>query len=271
MSSVLHADALLARRLERTEASANSRFVEARARVNPEIGAEWIEVAGAYAMFDGVSSPCTQTFGLGLFQMPTAGEMERIELFFRERNAVVMHEVCPLAEPALLGMLNDRGYQAVELSSVLFLPLQDRAPRQLGSLRARVAGKDERDLWAHASADGWREFTEVASMVAGLARVIASTEGTSPFCVELDGRMIATGALAIRDGVALFAGASTVPEYRQRGAQLALLEGRFAHAIHEGCDLGMIVTAPGSASQRNAERAGFRVAYTRTKWQRKDA
>jgi hypothetical protein len=27
-----------------------------------------------------------------------------------------------------------------------------------------------------------------------------------------------------------------------------------------------MVAAPGSDSQRNAERAGFRVAYTRTKW-----
>jgi GNAT superfamily N-acetyltransferase len=133
-------------------------------------------------------------------------------------------------------------------------------------LKARVAGEGERDLWAKASADGWREFAEVASMVAGLARVIASTEGTSPFCVELDGRVVATGALAIRDGVALFAGASTVPEYRRRGAQLALLEARFAYAMEKGCDLAMIVTAPGSASQRNAERAGFRVAYTRVKW-----
>ena len=31
----------------------------------------------------------------------------------------------------------------------------------------------------------------------------------------------------------------------------------------------MMVTAVGSQSQRNAERNGFRVAYTRTKWQRK--
>ena len=266
MSNLIHADIALARRLERAEASANSRFVEARARVNPGVGAEWIEVAGTYAMFDGVWSPCTQTFGLGLFQMPTAAEMERIESFFRDRNATVMHEVCPLGDAALLGMLNERGYQPVELSSVLFLPLSERVPGSQGSLRARVAGEGERDLWARASADGWREFTEVASMVAGLALVIASTEGTSPFCVQLDGRMVATGALAIRDGVALFAGASTVPEYRRRGAQLALLVARFGYALAQGCDLAMIVTAPGSASQRNAERAGFRVAYTRVKW-----
>jgi hypothetical protein len=29
-----------------------------------------------------------------------------------------------------------------------------------------------------------------------------------------------------------------------------------------------MVATPGSASQRNAERNGFRVAYTRIKWQR---
>ncbi len=29
----------------------------------------------------------------------------------------------------------------------------------------------------------------------------------------------------------------------------------------------MMVAQPGSGSHRNAERNGFRVAYTRTKWQ----
>jgi len=50
----LLSDLALARRLERTEASANAHFVEARARAVPESGAQWIEVAGAYAMFDGL-------------------------------------------------------------------------------------------------------------------------------------------------------------------------------------------------------------------------
>ena len=61
-------DLSLARRLERTEAEANARFVRARASVSPESGATWMEVGGTYAMFDGVASPCTQTFGLGIFQ-----------------------------------------------------------------------------------------------------------------------------------------------------------------------------------------------------------
>jgi hypothetical protein len=38
-------------------------------------------------------------------------------------------------------------------------------------------------------------------------------------------------------------------------------------AADMGCDLAMMVTQPGSDSQRNAERNGFRIAYTRTKWE----
>src|SRR4051794_21943066 len=86
----------LARRLERTEARGNSGFVEARAGCFPDSGACWIEVAGASAMFDGVNSPCTQTFGLGLWQTITPAEMEVIEQFFRVRGAPVFHEVSPL-------------------------------------------------------------------------------------------------------------------------------------------------------------------------------
>jgi GNAT superfamily N-acetyltransferase len=70
----------------------------------------------------------------------------------------------------------------------------------------------------------------------------------------------------MHDGVAILAGASTVPEFRCRGLQAALLHARLEHAARAGCDLAMMAALPGSGSQRNAERRGFRIAYTRTKW-----
>ena len=85
---------------------------------------------------------------------------------------------------------------------------------------------------------------------------------------EVNGQAIATGALSINGGVGLMAGASTVPEARNQGAQLALLEHRLRYAADAGCDLAMMCARPGSASQRNAERHGFRIAYTRVKWAR---
>jgi hypothetical protein len=38
------------------------------------------------------------------------------------------------------------------------------------------------------------------------------------------------------------------------------------YAFEHGYSLAMMVTEAGSQSQRNAERIGFRIAYTRTKW-----
>src|SRR5207247_877556 len=96
---------------------------EARAGLFPPSGARWIDVAGAYALFDTPSSPLTQTFGLGVFEKVTAADLGRIEEFFRARGAPVFHEVSPLADPDLLPLLNERGYQPIELTSVLFRPL----------------------------------------------------------------------------------------------------------------------------------------------------
>jgi GNAT superfamily N-acetyltransferase len=86
---------------------------------------------------------------------------------------------------------------------------------------------------------------------------------------EVDGQMIAAGALCIGEGVALLAGACTIPEWRKQGAQRALLENRLRYGALQGCDLAMMVAAPGSASQRNAQRQGFHIAYTRIKWRLK--
>jgi len=265
----LLADHSLARRLERAEGVAGARFVEARARVKPESRAEWIEVAGAYAMFDGPRSPCTQTFGLGLFAMPAAADMDRIEAFFRDRGAPVLHEVSPLADKALLPMLNERRYRPVELTSVMYLRLGAERPAAADrpeSLTVRIAGKEEQGAWARTAIEGWREFTEGAGLMDDLMQVSAAREDGVSFLVELGGQPIAAGALAIHGGVALLAGASTIPEWRRRGAQRALLESRLQYAARAGCDLAMICAEPGSASQRNAERQGFRIAYTRIKW-----
>jgi hypothetical protein len=260
-------DLALSRRLERAESVANASFVEARARCQPALGACWIDVSGTYAMYDGPRSPCTQTFGLGLFEAPTAADLDRIEAFFRERGAPVYHEVSPLADPALLSMLPDRGYRPVELTSVLYLPLPAHAASEpAGEVCVRLAERHERDLWARTSAEGWRDVHEYSDVVSDLMGVVAERDDLFPFLAELEGRPVAAGALAIHDGVALLAGASTIREWRHRGAQRALLESRLAFASSAGCDLAMICAAPGSESQRNAERQGFRIAYTRMKW-----
>ena len=264
------ADLALSRRLERAEGTGNAQFVEARARAFPERGACWIEVAGALAMYDGVTSPCTQSFGLGLFEPVTAVELEVIERFFKERGAPVFHEVSPLADSTLVPLLNERGYQPFELTSVLFRPIRRAViHRSSGPTRAvaRLIRPGEQELWAGTLARGW-EFPNLNEFMLGTGRVQSARVDTLSLLAEIEGQPIAAGALSIHEGVALLAGASTIPEARKQGAQLALLDARLRHAAERGCDIAMMGALPGSASQRNAERHGFRIAYTRTKWRK---
>jgi len=261
------ADLTLARRLERAESLANARFVEARARLAPGSGAAWVDVAGTYAMFDGASSPLTQTFGFGLFEPPASRDLDTIERFFAERSAPVFHEVSPLADPEHMALLSQRGYHPIELTTVLYRPVLDHeiAPAAPDIVVRRVQD-GEQDLWARTAALGWSDTAGLDAFMLDVGRVSAARADTVLFIAELDGRPVATGALAIGDGIALLAGASTVPGARARGAQLALLATRLSVAADSRCELAMMGALPGSGSQRNAERHGFRVAYTRTKW-----
>jgi GNAT superfamily N-acetyltransferase len=263
------ADAALARRLEWAEARANADFAEARAQAVPGSGAEWIEVGGTIAVFDGPDSPLTQTFGLGIGGPVTSDDLTQIERFFHERRAPVFHEVSPLADASVLGLLNGRGYQPCEFTSVLCRPIStdlrlDAAPSE--RIRVRIAGDREHDLFAEVAARGWSEFPGLTEFLRGLALVGAHRTNAVSFFAESGELPIATGQLCLCDGVALLAGASTVPEARRRGAQTALLEARLRHAAGQGCDIAMMGATPGSASQRNAQRRGFSIAYTRVKW-----
>ena len=243
--------------------------MEARAAAFPKSGATWIEVSGAYAMFDGIESPCTQTFGLGIFQAATAADLDSIEAFYRKRKAPTYHEVSPLADPSALALLTERGYQPFELSSVMFRPiggaLELATPRN-PRISTRLIQDGEQALWAATAAAGWADSGAPADMLQSLMRISVLRKNAPSFLAELDGKPVAAGGLSISDGVALFAGASTIPQARKQGAQLALLHARLGYAVERGCDLAMMCAAPGSASQRNAERHGFRIAYTRIKW-----
>lgn len=264
---MIFANLELAKRLEGVEAYACAQFAVARKRTYPESTSEWMKCAGATVVFDGIGAPTTQTFGLGLFEELTPTALDQIEGFFCERGAEVMHEVCPFAGAATLDLLCARGYRPFEISSVLYRPVEPPPETRAPDIRVRVVGLDEAQLWSDINARGWtHEHPEFEEFVREAGGLMAVREGSPCFLAEIDGTPGAAGALTIHEGVALFGGAATVPEMRRRGLQAALLHERMRYAAEHGCDLTMMVAEAGSNSQRNAERKGFRVAYTRLKW-----
>jgi GNAT superfamily N-acetyltransferase len=170
-----------------------------------------------------------------------------------------------------LALLAERGYHPVELTSVMHQSLTKRREatdvRSAPELTVRRVEPGDESTWAETAARGWSETPEASAFIREFGTVSARSDGTVCFIADWDGQPIAAAATAIHNGVALLAGASTDPGFRGRGAQSALLHTRLNYALTAGCDIAMMGALPGSASQRNAERHGFRIAYTRIKWQ----
>jgi len=96
-----------------------------------------------------------------------------------------------------------------------------------------------------------------------LGRAAVAIPGRSFLTAFVDGKQAGTGELRITDGVGWLSADTTLPRFRGRGVQQSLQRARLAMAREAGCDLAVTESAPGSGSQRNMERLGFRVVYTR--------
>jgi GNAT superfamily N-acetyltransferase len=172
-----------------------------------------------------------------------------------------------MSGPGTMAMLCAHGYRPIEVSSVLYREVEKPGIDHAGDVKVRVIGADEMDMWSAVSARGWTyEHPEWEPFVQEMGNLCAARENSPCFLAEADGTPGAAGVLCLHGGVALFGGSATVPELRRRGLQGALLQERMLYACEHGCDLAMMVAEAGSNSQRNAERKGFRVAYTRLKW-----
>jgi GNAT superfamily N-acetyltransferase len=76
------------------------------------------------------------------------------------------------------------------------------------------------------------------------------------------------GILYMENRIGLLADATTLPDFRGRGFHTAMIHHRIAQAEKRGCDLLTSFVEFGSTSHLNLERAGLRVAYTKSMWWR---
>ena len=93
--------------------------------------------------------------------------------------------------------------------------------------------------------------------------ITMSADGFRGYVARVDGAIAGGGSLRLDGEVAQFSGAGTLPRFRRRGVQTALLRARLMDAAAAGCTIGVVVTQPGSKSQQNVQREGFALLYAR--------
>jgi GNAT superfamily N-acetyltransferase len=252
---MIFADAALARRLEAAEA-ANARGTSGQP------GSAVLEVAGGCVIFAGGDSPLTHAVGVGLNGPVPEARIAEIETFFRSRGAKSTFDVCPLANPQFVETLSRHGYGVTEFNNVLVKPLVGTEIALTQRARRALAG--EEDLWSYTVGRGFFEQPELTTEEMDVGRAICGMAGALCYLASTpEGEVAAAAALAIHDGLATLFADSTIAGFRRAGLHRELIAARLNEAIARGCDLATASTLPGSGSQRNYERLGFQVVYTR--------
>jgi hypothetical protein len=267
-------DLALARRIELAEAHAAVHCASALEQLPSGAQAAVERIAGGFAMYCGANSPVTQAIGLGLDGPVGEAEFNRLEEFYRSRNEAVRVETCPLADASLIRHFGERGYRVTEFSNVMVLPLNGSGLSNVATtdLPAGVTieriGNEQMDLWTLTVAQGFSENFPVTHEILGVMKMFALGSNVQCYLARVDGAVAGGATLALREGVAGLFGASTLPVFRNRGVQTALLKERLVRAVAGKCDLAVCIAQPGSISQRNVTRRGFSVLYTRVKFER---
>ena len=255
-------DLEFARRLERAE-TITPDCVDVLHQHDPLLQIAAAQIGSGTAFFGGVNYPANHIVGMGLYGEVNAEDVEQVEEFFRSRGVSSTIVVSPLADLSLPSLLAPRDYRIQEFNSVLIRRIRPEEPFSPPvGVEIEPVTVETIKPWAETIAKGFSEFGEISGEcstdLAGcrvhwllwLASAIRSPEAEEAESF----RRRALPRYSERRPCRSFAGA---------GVQTALIARRLHEAARAGCKYAVVSTLPGSGSQRNMERRGFRLAYTK--------
>ncbi|KPC53282.1 GNAT family N-acetyltransferase [Amantichitinum ursilacus] len=214
--------------------------------------------------------------GIAMSAAVSAAALAQLEAGYAELGLPVEIDVCPHADAAILPLLAARGYHVNAFSNSYVLPLSeaDTAATDYPDIEILSGPQLADEVFIEHCIAGFavQATSRPVSLLRALAQIAVLRADTQLFAARIDGQIAGTAGLSLLPTpggtVAYLSITSTVPAWRQRGVQTALLQARLTAARAAGCDLASVSVRPANVSARNAERAGFRLAYTKATFSR---
>jgi GNAT superfamily N-acetyltransferase len=171
-----------------------------------------------------------------------------------------------MVDRSLLRLLNQGGYQLVRFRNIYAQALHPHettgaaptVPSRTPEIRAVDASTAA--AWSTTLLDGFG-YTHDADRerVETWNQMVRVLPGVTALIAVLDSTPVGAASVMVLGSTAMLGGAATLPAFRRRGVQRALIEARLAVAVHAGCELAIVTADPGSSSGRNVERTGFQL------------
>jgi ribosomal protein S18 acetylase RimI-like enzyme len=258
----------LAARIDRAEAGLTLAVGKALQAQGKREGLLVEALAGGAVAYAGPMSPMSKMIGVGFAGLPEADALGRIEAHFDAMGAALQAELSSFADPAVARLLATRGYLLEGFENVLgrSLAAADGDPAPPPGMLIRQMAPHEGRLWLDESVNGFlhADTQGVAAPELPPRELLESAfegfllaPGFLRYGAWIGGELAGVSSLRLDHGLAQLCGATTLPAYRRRGVQSALLRHRFAVALEAGCALAVMTTQPGSKSHENGCRAGF--------------
>ena len=250
-----------------------ARAEEARIAVGvSEIADVAVPFAGGWMCRAAPGSWANGTFGAGLSADVSESDVRALIDFFTVAGIEPRVELCPLVHRSLTDALAKAGFVLRCFENVFFRPITPgehitppfAAPADLVIRVVHPADEQDVERFAQASLGPFiPEGKEITEGMLDTTRRVARHPRCTCLMAELDGRIVSTGALEFADRVAALFALSVLKDYRRRGIQQAMMAWRLNEAARRGAKFATIGARPGIATERNARRMGFQVAYTK--------
>jgi len=269
----MFADATLAARIDRAESRLTSDAAEAIRDAGLQKRVVVMPIAGGKAVYAGPSAPMNKLIGLGFDGALDSSALDEVEREWRDRAEPVRVELSILADPTVGEVLTERGYRLRGFENVL-----GRSPKALEAVESKpeltveVVRDSDAAIWIDIAVNSFMELDGTGSgpddstSREEMVRILSDfmvVPGHVRYLGRIDGQPVGEAAMRFDEGLAQICGSGTLPAFRGRGMQKALLARRLTDAQEAGCDLAVVTTAPGSRSQENVMRRGFELLYTR--------
>lgn len=158
--------------------------------------------------------------------------------------------------------LYQSGFHASFIGEVKGLRNQSVIP----ALEIRSLKKDEFDLFASIYVAAFRLPPFIQDGIKQNNEVLFEVPGWEFYVAYKQEVPVGIAVLNVQGEFATLAAAATLPDYRNMGVQSELLQKRIEIAIEKGARYITSEATYGSGSQRNMERAGLKLAYTKAIW-----
>ncbi|GGB34118.1 GNAT family N-acetyltransferase [Virgibacillus dakarensis] len=196
--------------------------------------------------------------------------LDAILEFYKERGVPARFEITPAhASLELFKALHEKGYFQSGFHTALAGSLSHDVitnEETDASISIRKIREHEFETFGDIYTKGFHMPSFLKEHVAQNNKVLYNHDNWTFYLASYEGEPAGIGVLFEYDGIGTLAASATIPELRNRGVHSALILKRLQQAKQHNCNLIVGQATYGSVSQKNMERAGMRIAYTKSIW-----